>query len=233
MNQDVPSSRLHQEHFDWLSSKQTSKQQKLAAIKNLVAQYPDDFDETKELVEGLQTDVAYCENILEYLKKNFNQQCDGNESEDGIYSEDNEDNEDKNNHEGEDNDDNNYLTEKQLENFVQQPVLEDLMPRDPMDMLRSKYKGMQMLEIIDSILNDYPDKLSSEEVTKIAYDTNSNTEFERAKASMSTQLRYGAGKGKWLKVGRGYFVSHHTRVAPKHLSDDELEEILVNNGRSH
>ena len=187
MNQDVSSRRLHQEHLEWLTKKQMYQQEKLAATKKLVAQYPD-FDEAKELINGIQTDVAYCENVLEYLKKKFNQQSDCNESRDKVDVD------------VEDND----FSENKDDKFAQ----DDSMQRDPMDMLHPKYKGISMFEIIDSILNDTSKELSSEDVTKIAYDTNSDLEFERAKASMAAQLRIGASKGKWAKVGRGCFASN-------------------------
>ena len=155
-------------------------------------------------------DIRYCENALEYLKKNFNQQFSYNENEGGI--------------DGEDSD----LRENQNDECEQ-----ELTPREPMDMLRSQYKGLPMFEIIDSILDNSPKELSSDEVTRIAYDTNSDSEFERAKASMSAQLRYGASKGKWLKVGRGSFASNLTQGVLGSVRDEDLEEILANNGRSH
>ncbi len=184
MNQNVRS-RLHQEHFDWLSAKQAQQHEKLSATKKLVAQYPD-FDEAKELLNQLETDVEYCENILEYLKKNFNQQSDCNESQDGVDEEDND------------------FSENEDDNFAQDGSTQ----RDPMDMLRPEYKGMSMFDIIESILDDTLQELSNEDVTRMAYDTNSEDEFLRAKGSMSAQLRIGASKGKWAKVGRGYFASN-------------------------
>ncbi|MBD2164960.1 hypothetical protein H6G04_11160 [Calothrix membranacea FACHB-236] len=207
MNQDV-SSRLHQEHFEWLTSKKTQQQKKLDATKNLILQHPD-FDELKEIIKQLQADIGYCENILKYLKVNFNQQFGYNESQDAFDDEDNDFSRDE--------------ADKSLQN--------DLNQRDPMSMLRPEYQGMPMLDIIESILNDASKQMSNEDVTKIAYDTKSENEFERAKASMSAQLRIGANKGKWLKVGRGCFASNN--VVKGNFPNNNFESLSVNNGYLH
>ena len=195
MNQDVPS-RLHEQHLKWLTAKQAHQQKKLAVTKELIVQDPD-FDEAKELVNELQKDVAYCENILEYLKKNFNQQSDCSESQDVGLADCNE------NQDGVDEEDNDF-PEDEDDNFAQ----DDSTQRAPVDMLRPEYKGMSMFDIIERILADTSQELSSEDVTRIAYDTNSEDEFLRAKGSMSAQLRIGASKGKWAKVERGHFASN-------------------------
>lgn len=199
MNQDAFSSQLHQEHLDWLNSKLSSKQKKLALMEDVVTKAPD-FDEAEKLIIELQTDITYCGIVLEILKKNFNEESDRNE----IRPIDDIDDD---------------LTEEQ----DHQPLQSEVNRREPMDMLRPQYIGMLMADIIDSILSDSPQILSSDELTNIAYETENDDEFERAKASISAQLRIGAKQGKWVKVGRGSFASHSVIPDQEIDSPDDRE----------
>jgi len=83
-------------------------------------------------------------------------------------------------------------------------ALTSLPDRSPMEMLRDEHKGMRLGDIIAKVLNDRSAPLTTAELTRLIYDAESEDEFNRARNSLSTELRVGA-KGenpKWQKVGR-------------------------------
>lgn len=98
-----------------------------------------------------------------------------------------------------------------LENFPDHEIkyfapltIESLPERSPMEMLRAEYKGMRLGDIAAKVLGGNPSPLTTTELTRLIYDTGSDDEFNRARNSLSTELRVGA-KGddpKWRKVGR-------------------------------
>jgi hypothetical protein len=80
--------------------------------------------------------------------------------------------------------------------------------RMPADMVRVEYKGMKLADIIATVLAKSSSPLTPKDVTALIYDTNSPEEFDRARSSVSTEMRSGA-KGqapKWQKIGRSAYA---------------------------
>ncbi len=189
MKQDVP---LHEKHIQWLNLQKKDCQKKLDEIETLSKKFSE-FREIEPILEKLQIEVAYCDENLEYLKKKYDQQPDfvEDQKEAGNGEKD--------------------LPGKEAKLLASPDyITKDSIRREPTEMLRPEYQGMPMFDIIASILDSNLKELSYEDVARIAYDTNSEDEFERAKASIAAQLRVGASKQKWVKTGRGTFASKAT-----------------------
>lgn len=80
--------------------------------------------------------------------------------------------------------------------------------RSPTEMLRAEYKGMKLGDIAAIVLQQHS-PLTTAELCRIIYDTESSDEFERARNSLSAELRSGA-KGdapRWRKLGRNAYAS--------------------------
>jgi hypothetical protein len=96
------------------------------------------------------------------------------------------------------------LEQQCLESFqAEQDGMKGL-ERSPIDMLRPEFKGLRMSAIIVQVLAANPMPLTTPELTRLIYDVNSEGEFERARNSLSTELRSGAKSKtpKWRKIGR-------------------------------
>lgn len=81
--------------------------------------------------------------------------------------------------------------------------------RSPMEMLRSDYKGMKLGDIAAMVLSKKQVPLTTTELCRLIYDTKSSDEFDRARNSLSAELRTGS-KGedcRWKKVGRYAYAS--------------------------
>lgn len=81
--------------------------------------------------------------------------------------------------------------------------------RTPTDMLRPVYKGMKLGDIIIRVLENQHGPLTSKDITSLIYNTSSQDEFDRARSSVSTELRSGA-KGsspRWQKIGRSAYIA--------------------------
>jgi len=83
--------------------------------------------------------------------------------------------------------------------------------RTPMEMLRDEYKGMKLSDIAVEVLNTEPAPLTTTELTRKIYCTNSNEEFDRARNSLATELRMGAKSSnpRWRKCGRYAYCGLH------------------------
>ena len=83
--------------------------------------------------------------------------------------------------------------------------------RNPMAMLRDEYKGLKLGDIAAKVLNDAPSPLTTTQLTREIYCPRSNDEFERARNSLSTELRVGAKSKnpRWRKCGRYAYSGLH------------------------
>jgi hypothetical protein len=83
--------------------------------------------------------------------------------------------------------------------------------RNPMAMLRDEYKGLKLGDIAAKVLNDSPSPLTMTQLTSKIYCPLSNDEFERARNSLSTELRVGAKSDnpRWRKCGRYAYSGLH------------------------
>ena len=99
--------------------------------------------------------------------------------------------------------------------------------RKPMNMLRIKYKYIyenepsivNMKDLLVWFFRESNDigYASTETITKLLYDTQTEKEFKKAKNSIAVQLRRGAKERRWQKIGRGYFASNKYQVESKNL----------------
>lgn len=81
--------------------------------------------------------------------------------------------------------------------------------RTPTEMLRPEFKGMRLGDIIQGVLSNAQEPLTSKEIANRVYFTHSPDEFDRARGSVSAELRSSA-KGanpKWKKIGRSGYVA--------------------------
>jgi hypothetical protein len=81
--------------------------------------------------------------------------------------------------------------------------------RSPMEMIRNEYKGMKLGDIAAQVLTDKNVPLTTTELSRIIYATDTDDEFARARNSLSAELRAGA-KGQcpqWRKLGRYAYAS--------------------------
>lgn len=76
--------------------------------------------------------------------------------------------------------------------------------RSPMGMVRPKFKGMRLAEIIATVLSNSQSPMTTTELSHLIYDTQSEEELYRARNSLSTELRAGAKANppRWQKIGR-------------------------------
>lgn len=83
--------------------------------------------------------------------------------------------------------------------------------RNPIAMIRSEYKGMKLADIAAKVLGAASTPLTTTELTQTIYCTRSNDEFERARNSLSTELRVGAKSSnpRWRKCGRYAYCGLH------------------------
>ena len=83
--------------------------------------------------------------------------------------------------------------------------------RNPMAMLRDEYKGLKLGDIAAKVLNAAPSPLTTTQLTREIYCPLSNDEFERARNSLSTELRVGAKSKspRWRKCGRYAYSGLH------------------------
>jgi hypothetical protein len=80
--------------------------------------------------------------------------------------------------------------------------------RTPMEMVRSEYKGMKLPDIAEKVLRQNSRLLTTTELTHFIYETTTDDEFDRARNSLSSELRSGvkAQKPRWRKVGRNAYA---------------------------
>lgn len=83
------------------------------------------------------------------------------------------------------------------------------MHRNPMDMLRSKYKGMKLSDIAAQVLDASGTPMTTTDMARQIYSTDNNDELSRARNSLSTELRSGikGDKPMWKKIGRNAYAS--------------------------
>jgi hypothetical protein len=78
-----------------------------------------------------------------------------------------------------------------------------------MDMIRTEHKGMKLGDIIDKVLSSSQTPLTPKDIVNLIYAPRDQDEFERARSSVSAEMRSGA-KGmhpRWQKVGRSAYMS--------------------------
>ncbi len=81
--------------------------------------------------------------------------------------------------------------------------------RTPMDMVRSQFKGMKLGDIAEGVLKENSRLLTTNELTRLIYDTKTDDEFDRARNSLSSELRSGVRlqNPRWKKVGRNAYIT--------------------------
>ncbi len=81
--------------------------------------------------------------------------------------------------------------------------------RNPADMLRSQWKGMKLSDIIFQVLRDNAVALTTAELTQLMYSSQDEEEFNRARNSLSSELRSGAKRENpcWKKIGRNAYAA--------------------------
>ena len=101
-------------------------------------------------------------------------------------------------------------------------VGESYQQRTPMEMVRDEYKGMMLGDIAARVLDEYQSVLTPKQLSEIIYDAKTDEEFERARNSLSAELRAGA-KGespRWKKIGRYAYAS--LQVCPNGAETEEV-----------
>lgn len=80
--------------------------------------------------------------------------------------------------------------------------------RTPMEMLKPQFKGMQLGDIVEILLEYEQRPLTVSEIGRKIYDAKDKKEFARARNSLSAELRTGATKKppRWIKQGRSAYV---------------------------
>lgn len=81
--------------------------------------------------------------------------------------------------------------------------------RTPMDMVRPEFKGLKLGDIITKVLNKNPGLLTTNELTRLIYRTATDDEFDRARNSLSSELRseLKLQNPRWKKVGRNAYTA--------------------------
>jgi hypothetical protein len=76
--------------------------------------------------------------------------------------------------------------------------------RSPTEMLRPHYKGKKLADAIIEVLNQSQSPITTTELCRVLYNPKSEDEFDRARNSLSSELRSGAKAKdpKWRKIGR-------------------------------
>lgn len=97
--------------------------------------------------------------------------------------------------------------------------------RNPMEMVKPQFKGMQLGDIVELILKQNRKPLTTSELSRMIYDTTDKDEFARARNSLSAELRSGASKEppRWLKRGRSTYVTRSQTIAGKVLSSSNSQ----------
>lgn len=80
--------------------------------------------------------------------------------------------------------------------------------RNPKDMFKPEFFRKTLGDAALTILDSCNHPLNSDQITKRLFDYRSEDEYQRAKNSLSTELRRGAKEGKWKKIGRGFFAGN-------------------------
>jgi hypothetical protein len=81
--------------------------------------------------------------------------------------------------------------------------------RNPMEMVRSEYKGIKLGDIAALVMAKEQAPLTTTELTHLIYAPRTTDEFERARNSLASELRSGA-KGnspRWKKIGRHAYTT--------------------------
>lgn len=81
--------------------------------------------------------------------------------------------------------------------------------RNPMEMLRDEFKGMKLADIAETVLEDREGPLTTTELSRIIYDAYNDDELNRARNSLSAELRAGirSKHPRWQKLGRNAYAS--------------------------
>ncbi|HEY9864305.1 MAG TPA: hypothetical protein V6D21_09045 [Candidatus Obscuribacterales bacterium] len=80
--------------------------------------------------------------------------------------------------------------------------------RNPKDMFKPEFFRKTLGDAALIILDSCNHPLNSDQITKRLFDYRSEDEYQRAKNSLSTELRRGAKEGRWKKIGRGFFAGN-------------------------
>jgi hypothetical protein len=92
--------------------------------------------------------------------------------------------------------------------------------RQPSDMLLPRFRGKTLNEVVYIILSEASEALKGSEVAERAYETRNDEEFIRARNSIASTIRDGAGKKGWSQLGRGVFM-----IDKPHEQQQDLLEV--------
>ncbi len=185
-----------QQHIEWLKEQLAEEETKLA--------------EAEARVIELRGSIAYYKQAIEQLLPTASDSSSPNSSQEGDTSS----YEDSNSRQVR----KNLLPEGNVklfedEDFEEEDYLEleadDKNKRSPKDMLQPHLKGKTLGDIAAIYLKAAKGKgLSSDDIAQQIFEATSEEEFQRAKNSLSTELRRGAREGRWKKNARGMFSAN-------------------------
>lgn len=202
--------QLEKEFEETIEFCKSKKADKIEQIGLLERVYENitDYNEKEALISRLKKGVRYYEELLELL---FKLRQKSEDSSDGLL----------------DLDCNETQRTKNEEDS-----------RDPMDMLRFKYKQaydtqtniVNMKDLLEWFFDQNQDIgcIPLEDIAEILYETRTPEEFKKAKNSIAAQLRRGAEEGRWQKIGRGHFAPINS------ISEENQEHYeMVNSYEQH
>ncbi len=185
-----------QQHIEWLKEKLAEEEAELAILEARVIELRGSIVYYKQAIEQLSPTAPDSDSSL---PNNFQQ---------GDASSSDEDSNSRQVHR-------NLLPEGTVKLFEDDELEEEdyfefeagsESKRNPKDMLRPKFKGKTLGDIAAMCLKASKGKeLNSDDIAKEIFEASSEEEFQRAKNSLSTELRRGAREGRWKKNGRGMF----------------------------
>ena len=179
-----------QQHLEWLQENLAQEEAKLAEAQALVIQ--------------LQGSITYYRQAIEQLAPRSLESPDSNSFQRDNSSQENSNSRKVGEH------------PNLLEGSASQPEndyfdKEGEERRKPKDMMRPQYKkeGKTLGDVIQEFLEAKIGKaLGSEYITREIFEVLSDEDFQRAKNSLSAELRRGAKEGRWKQVGRGSFTAN-------------------------
>lgn len=76
--------------------------------------------------------------------------------------------------------------------------------RNPMDMLKSEFRGLKLGDIVKKVLAERGEPITTADLARHIYETNSSVEFNRARNSLYAELRaeLSRDKPRWKRVGK-------------------------------
>ena len=184
-----------EETIDFCNHKRADKIEQIGLLENVYESITD-YSEKQALISRLEQGVDYYDKLLKLLLK-LRQKSE--DSSNGVVD-----------------------LEPASESEQDGDSVKTELTRDPMDMLRLRYRRaydsepniVNMKDLLEWFFNQNDDIgcASAENITEMFYDTKTEEEFRKAKNSIAAQLRRGAEEGRWQKIGRGFFAPNSYQV---------------------